>query len=477
MCLDHSAHGVEPNHEIFRAPYEVDLEWETAPTPTNYFQFWNGRNLGPRMRTWRVQKTGYVDDPSMQPGVVAGYWGYTDSPDSEMIASGLNTKGPRYPSIGRHGNFFQWGFAADPTQMTESGRQAFVNSICYIARFDGQAPLARAGTSARGYALDRAFRVAHIDESYADLVETYRGLGERYDEALAAREAGDRELTAVETSILGRPRPEPMSRDEYIDLVLRGIPKELLEELGKDEQSLPKYLAAVEENLEYLVQGEGGLEIDTDARALGISNRNPALLDRALALVESGEDAERGLRLLRRYTDQDFDDASGWSAWLDAHRGRLFFSDTGGFRWFPTRASRPDELPPAEEPDGSNPVVWDAHVLRGAGGAATLAVRAQVLDGWHIYASTPAGSPYRATSVVASLPDGAEFDGEWDLPVGVPSPEDPTLEVLEGQAVFRRTVAAESEGTIEVVVSWQACDAHRCLPPTTTTIEVEIGGS
>ncbi len=92
---------------------------------------------------WRVQTEGYQDGSRQLIGLVSDFNGFLDSPDTEVLSSGVNTKGPSSVAIGRHGNFLQWGFAASPTWMTDEAKLVFVNAIHYIAKFDGQAPVAR----------------------------------------------------------------------------------------------------------------------------------------------------------------------------------------------------------------------------------------------------------------------------------------------------------------------------------------------
>jgi hypothetical protein len=50
--------------------------------------------------------------------------------------------------------------------------------------------------------------------------------------------------------------------------------------------------------------------------------------------LHEGKDGERALRVLHRYTDQEFTRAQDWEKWLAETEGRRFFSDRGGCRWF-----------------------------------------------------------------------------------------------------------------------------------------------
>ena len=75
--------------------------------------------------------------------MVARPWGYEDSPDAEYISSGVCQKTLDAVAIGRHGNFFHWGFAASPDYMTGEAKPVLANAIVYISKFAGQTPIAR----------------------------------------------------------------------------------------------------------------------------------------------------------------------------------------------------------------------------------------------------------------------------------------------------------------------------------------------
>ena len=60
-----------------------------------------------------------------------------------MISSGTCAKSIDAIAIGRHANYFHWGFSASPDYMTDEAKALFVNSIVYISQFAGQHPIAR----------------------------------------------------------------------------------------------------------------------------------------------------------------------------------------------------------------------------------------------------------------------------------------------------------------------------------------------
>lgn len=146
------AHVGPTTHVVFNQPYKVRPETELIKPPSNYHRrhLPVEPNLPDQMEIWHVQhkSKGYG-------GVVSRAYGFTDSPDAEVLVLGLNT-GKEYGAvgIGRHGNFLQWGYSAPPSQMTDSGQKLFINCICYIAKFEGKLPLVRR----RGYPREHALR-------------------------------------------------------------------------------------------------------------------------------------------------------------------------------------------------------------------------------------------------------------------------------------------------------------------------------
>jgi hypothetical protein len=276
---------VVPTHEIFQKPFKVAFQWEEQPVPENYRHWPGGEQLGKTLKVWKVQTKKF---PEVDPGLVSDPYGFNDSPDAEAIASGLNGKAPNSVALGRHGNFFLWGFSAQPSDMTPEARKCFVNSVCYIRKFDGQKPVVRKARQAREWAL-----------VYAGYVKIVRD-------------------------------------EKFIDQL---FPEDLRKRFGSDADKYRKYY---EENLEYLHPAATNQRLvpDDDVKSLGLSNRKIELLDRCVALLEQRDKADVAQRILRRYTNENFTDAKAWRAWLEKNRSRLFFTDTGGFMFQVGPASR-----------------------------------------------------------------------------------------------------------------------------------------
>jgi hypothetical protein len=239
-----------------------------------------------RSRPTRVQTRSF---PEIDPGLVSDPYGFADSPDAEVISGGLNSKGPEAVAVGRHGNFFLWGFSAQPSDMTPEARKCFLNSICYIKKYDGQKPLVAKTSSGRRWAL--------VYAGYLKIIT-----------------------------------------DE--NFISRLFPEELRKRFGKDPE---KYMQYYQENMEYLHMPNGRIVVDEDVKGLGLSNRKVELLERCIGMLEKGEQRELAMRILKRYTRESFADAKEWRAWLEKNREQLFFTDTGGYKFLinPVATARP----------------------------------------------------------------------------------------------------------------------------------------
>lgn len=273
-----AAHGESLEHEVFQKPFKAEPEFEYRDTPPNYHSRHLGKDKLPdKMKVWRVQNTGKTFG-----GVVARAYGFTDSPDTEILVLGFN-RGKEYGAVGvgRHGNFLQWGYSAPPSKMTEAGKKFFLNCICYISRFDGKAPLIRRTSSHRLNALRLA--------------------------AIVNRISGDKKKFFTGT-----------------------FPPELWEKYGSDPDGLVQYYR---ENLEFVYR-DRVFRIDSELKSLGIdSNRNLDTLERLIGLLEDDTHADTARRLLVRYTNQSFQNADDWKQWFDNNRDRIFFSDVGGYKF------------------------------------------------------------------------------------------------------------------------------------------------
>lgn len=465
LCLNHHAHGMKADHPIFKAPFPVDLKLEEVPTPPDYRDAADGKPVGPTILAWRVQTPKVYDN---DPGLVARGDEFEEAPDAEAISSGANGKNPEMVALGRQGNYFLWGFASPPSEMTPAARHCFLNAVCYIRQFDGQRPVVR--KPEQGFTTRK--RIRHL----ARLAPTFLDPGE-YRRAFPSQSTYD-------------PKRQEAIRAMELRVLRKYFPAEVNDRGASDPGA---YLAWVEANERWLVPGaydadDGvrAIAVDEDLKALGMDNRDAGTLDACVALMAGGD--ARAARVLKRYTGQDFADAPAWKAWLDGARGRLVFTEVGGYRF--VVADRPFEadspgggsrapLRPAGPPKPTfEPVKFSGTVepkQAAAGGSATVTFRLEIAPRWHVAAKAGAAGPEIPLHLRLTLPEGVEADGDWLLP-------EPAIDAqgharYEGTVELRRKVkvtAAAKPGPARLTPSayYQACDPASCRPAKLQSIDI-----
>ncbi len=291
-------------HPIFKGPLTAEIPTHEIATPAEY----HDAQDAPRLVAWTVQD-GTLGD-TVDYGLVSGPFGFEDSPDAEWISGGSNSKYARAVALGRHGNWFLWGFAGDPTQMTPAARAVFLNAVAWMDRFDGHGPLvAMSSGTAKYLARD-------------GVVATCGFIGEE---------------------------PDGTGAEYY----LTQFPRRVIKEVGLHGPKLARYY---QERLEYLradlVRARLGsseidachLDADATLEARGVGNRSPAFL--ALVqnlLAHGGADGATAAELVARYLPADAPrEAAPFAAWVAERRERMYFSDRYGYRWFVA----PTDLPP-----------------------------------------------------------------------------------------------------------------------------------
>jgi hypothetical protein len=263
-------------HPIFNQPLRPVIEIVKRNPPANYLSWPGGDALPVQLDCWTVQVGKLTAEIDF--GLVSTPFGFEDSPDAELISSGINSKGPTSVALGRHANLFLWGFAGDPTQMTPSARQVFVNTIVYMARFDGQRPLAPKESKGREWAIVYLSFAPHWKDG---VVPDY--VKQMFAPALWKQ---------AESEVKNLPADAGMNIEP--GLLVSGKLRDLLRA-----------------NLEYLRHDGKAFVMDGDAKALGKSTRSPALLDAIAARLATAADDPPARRLLARYLpDHEHDDAA-----------------------------------------------------------------------------------------------------------------------------------------------------------------------
>ncbi len=493
------------NHEIFSTPHAVQPTLEERTTPSEYFR--TDASLGNTMPMWRVQTEGYQDPQGQLIGMVARDAGFLDSPDTEWISSGVNSKGPQAVAIGRHGNMFLWGFAASPTYLTDEAKLVFINSVHYIAQFNGQAPIARKrqGTAMRSYVRQAVAGLSA--ESFAERLAYHQKSVASYKDdkaAIRVRINAGEDVPESDRRFLDMKLPSPPG---LLDSVKRYVSEDKWASLKDDAAKVEAHLRG---NLPYMrSQGWYELVVDEELKKFGVANNDIALLEKAIAMLVAkdtdrvtAEQAQQANALLERYTDQSFATGAAWQSWFTQNRNRLFFTEAGGYKWLvdstdQAEAAKPEAVdvgtPEAEtieatatddtasdlEPDDNEPVASRLKVKAIGENRFALTLQVKILDGWHAYGSIPQGSAYVPMTVDLRLPKGFERHGEWQLPQGTLSVETPGLTTVEGDLTYRcelrgSTDGSGSSGEVACTLSYQVCDDSSCLMPTSTTVVTSL---
>lgn len=335
LCLDADAHHLKTEHPIFKGPFTVKMTMVEKPTPEGIYHYPSGKDVPKQIPMWRVQKEGYLDGKGYRMGLVSRGEGFLDSPDAEYISSGVNTKDLDAVAIGRHGNFFLWGFSASPDYMTEEAKQVFANSVVYIKQFKGQKPIARKYN-------DRIETKASIDDIIIKLnIEAYekykKDLADFNDQikkssdALRAKKEKGEKLSEMEEMVLNMPVREMPSPtwEQYVQRTAREFFKP---EYVQNVEALKKFL---EENRKFMYSEPEGfytLKIDEDLKKAGIGNDENTFLPYYIDLLKNGTDSQSASKILLRYTGLTMS-ATQWEEWLKKNSSKLFFTQAGGYKW------------------------------------------------------------------------------------------------------------------------------------------------
>ena len=401
------------------------MKIDTTPTPPQCFKLAFVKECPKTLPTVAIlEKEGYPPAPDetgqtpprdLEPelGVVTSDSGFLDSPDTEVIAGGVQEMGPDWFAIARQGHFLQWGFSGSPDEMTETGRRIFLNAVFYVSTFKG-APIL-------------AFRE---EEPRDDLVN-----------ALVSVDGGSREDAEVELQFdFGRTIPAEA-----------WLPREARRAWFL---SVRPFLYHYRDGVEDL----GRFVVDGDARTLGIPNYDPRLLERCVADLERGADTERAHRLLARYTDEHFAQPAEWRRWLDENEKRLFFSDAAGYKFRSTSVVGARPVPAPHRDDAAQAVgleIYEAG-LKEAGTISRM-LKVKVAPGYHVYAPN---SRQTAMAVFAvRLPRDSAF-------TFVEAPAIPTPAGGNISGHFSVPLKLRGAGKrVTMLVDYQACTAQFCLQP------------
>ncbi|KQM72891.1 hypothetical protein ASE74_21570 [Pedobacter sp. Leaf216] len=487
QCLDNEALNIKTSHPIFNTPNAVKLTLVKKTTPGSFFNGHQAATTPKQMDMWQVVKQGFSSKEPYLIGMVSHGEGFNDSPDAESISGGVCLKNAEAVALGRQGNYFMWGFAGSPDYMTDEAKDVFVNSICYIKKFDHLSAIVK--------------KVQIETRSGIDEL-VYRLNKDLYNQAIVSRKEGNLRMLKMQQELKDKKAKGedighgnemflkmPITNDtqSFEDYVKGFAGDSLFNIYGTNINQYHQYYR---QNYEYFYpSGVYSLQLDRDAQKLGISNRKVALLDKCVSLLESNTDVAMAQRLLERYTVEKFNKAADWRKWLDQNRNNLFYTEAGGFKFmvntFGKNVSQnqlqsyhlPKEILSAE-PTTADPVAVSAKFIPGNGDKkGSLLIEAKILKGWHIYAYVAKDNPFVVTETRLELPEGAVADHEWKTTAAVPYPGNEGMFIFEGKAGFRIMVdysKAKAGTKIKCGLYYQVCDETKCYPPKEKILEIII---
>lgn len=121
-------------------------------------------------------------------------------------------------------------------------------------------------------------------------------------------------------------------------------------------------------------------------------------------------------------------------------------------------------------------VVWEHQVKENGDGNYTLVITANIADGWHIYDATHSLSP---TTFTFTPSQTIEVVGDTRaLSTAKPVSDDFFGDYGEyaGTALFEQDLKLNGEGgSVDLLISYQACTEGSCTPPTEEQITIEVG--
>jgi hypothetical protein len=487
LCLFSDAHSWRAEHEIFKGPFPVKMTVVDKPTPEPIYNYPHqlGGTILEKLPMWKVQTYDFEDESfeGKRIGLVARPGGYEDSPEAEYISGGVTTKSPFAVALGRHGNFFHWGFAASPDNMTDEAKPVLANAIVYISKFAGQTPIARKYNDrapTRNFIRDRQqFMSREAYELNVKSIAVFNEARLKSQEEVRVKQARGETLTQREEQELNFPQQPIPTYEQH----LRQQAGNLFAQFGTDIAAYIKYF---DENYNYFYHNTGfNLDVDEDAKSLGIPNNDKRILDEAIKLFESGRDTDKGRRILERYTLVDFSTPAEWRRWYNTYKDKFFFTESGGWVFlinsrepamndYRTHQIRSSVNRMAiDKTSDTEPIAIAADAVVLQDGSCVLNVKINIHSGYYTYDHIGRGDIFIPTAVEVFLPDGFSKKGNLKRPHGQFLTQNGTT-VFRDTIVFSQEFTGNGTGEVKVKVTYQCCDSNICFPPVTKEITVTL---
>jgi hypothetical protein len=489
QCLDDEALNIKTTHAIFNAPNKVKLTMQNKPTPGSFFNGHQGAKTPKSMPMWQVVKGDLPAGQKYLIGMVSHGEGFEDSPDAEVISGGVCLKNAEAVALGRQGNYFMWGFSGSPDYMTDEAKDVFVNTVCYIKKYDHKPAIVKK--------VQIETRTS-IDE------KIYRISRALYDKAIVSRKVGNERLLKLQKELrdkkdagedIGKGNeqflkmPVTNAMESFEDYLKTQAGDALFAKFGTNTALYHQYFR---ENYEYFYPANAyALQLDADAAQMKTSNRKPAILEHCITMLERKQDEAMARRVLLRYTNESFATAAEWRNWFNTNKQKLFFTEAAGFKFIVNtfgesgQQNKSASVSLTEKtsaqiagPTIEDPVAVSAKMVYGQNSnTARLYIDAAILKGWHTYALLPDDSPFIPVKVLLELPEGVSIKGEWQSSPSVPFPGYEGVFIFEDKVTFSielSLVNVKSGSAISCGMSYQTCDENKCFPPSKKMVDIKI---
>jgi hypothetical protein len=337
LCLDADAHHLNTEHAIFKGPVNrVIPTMVMKKTPDEIYHYPSGDTVPKQLPMWPIQTVGFLKGTECRIGLVSRGSRFAEGPDAEVISSGVCGKDVAAVALARHGNFFLWGFGASPAQMTDEAKKVFVNVVAYMKQFDGKRPITHKYNPEMTTTDDvLELAASTTKEQYEKEKETILAFNEssaKERKAILEKKAAGKSLTSEELQTLSfDTQPEEVPTWESY---LKNLMGKKADKFGTDATAFQKY---VKDNIGYIYCNPSSGEysdwyVDTDVQKIGVPNHSVNMLDSCIAML-GRDQPDLALRVLKRYTGENFPTAQQWNEWLSRNRDKLYFSETDGYKF------------------------------------------------------------------------------------------------------------------------------------------------
>ena len=416
LCLDAHAYNINKSHSIFKAPFKVSITMEELPTPKNAlsFQKYFKEIIPPTQQMWRVQTQGYMTTPDFRVGMVCRPWGFTDSPDTEVISGGVSLKSPDAIALGRHGNFFHWGFAASPDYMTEEAKVVFANAVYYTSKLKGEKVIARKYDDRKSTRNEMFFVYSRSPKDSAVMSENLPYLYMDKGSRSGLKIDEDAKLLGVATN-------NHLILDKAISMLEKGesadVAQRILDRYTLVTFCSPKgyrdWYEKYKKDLFFTETGGFYFLVNPKFKSNSTTGESKPIYGNDYSLMQ----IERAAKSVKM-----------------------------------------------GETDNLNPVNAAISLVRLDNGEIAVVARVKIKKGFHIYAQVSEREPYIETVADFIAPNGYTPYGERNSPASVKYGENGTF-IYEGDFIFYQKFLGKGPGQFKFKFAYQCCDDQICMPP------------